>query len=242
MTHNLGSAKWEKLVEAAESVLNQRIWNGKNSRYPLKLHIARHREAFNDMERASDHIPFIPPNETSRVRYLLTSIQTQDATLCSCKTSIQADDQKKHDFELAADFILTNMPSNKSSQPHRIAGINTKRGGKRKGKVKVGPKTGVELRFYKKKEWFELTEEQRNECIEIRRQQREKRKTPASENEAPPSKIAALEARIKEQELQISKLQSSSSSSSAATVTLPPPPGTNVLKPPPGFTQRKQKE
>ena len=35
VTHNLGSEKSNKMVENAEKVLNQRIWNGKNSRYPL---------------------------------------------------------------------------------------------------------------------------------------------------------------------------------------------------------------
>ena len=40
--HNLGLAKWEKTVEAAENVLSSQVWNGKNSRCPLKIHIARH--------------------------------------------------------------------------------------------------------------------------------------------------------------------------------------------------------
>ena len=34
VTHYMGSAKWEKTVEQAESVLSTRIWNGKNLRYP----------------------------------------------------------------------------------------------------------------------------------------------------------------------------------------------------------------
>ena len=42
VTHYMGSAKWEKTVEQAESVLSSRIWNGKNSRYPLRVHISRH--------------------------------------------------------------------------------------------------------------------------------------------------------------------------------------------------------
>ena len=103
--HNLGSEKWEKMVKNAQKVLNQRIWNGKNSRYSLKIHISRHREAFNDMERASEHIAFVPPNETSRVRYLLSSIETQDPTITSCKTTINGDPVKKNDFERAADFF-----------------------------------------------------------------------------------------------------------------------------------------
>ena len=43
--HHLGSVKWEKMVELAENVLNAQVWNGKNARYPLRIHITRHREA-----------------------------------------------------------------------------------------------------------------------------------------------------------------------------------------------------
>ena len=156
VTHNLGSNKWEKMVEQAESALNNRIWNGKNSRYPLKIHISLHREAFNDLERASHHIPYNPPNEASRVRYSLASIQTSDATICSAKTKIQADPNKKHDFEEAADFILETAPSDKSIRPiHRISTTRSKpsqNSNKGRGKIKIGPKTGVELRYYKRKE------------------------------------------------------------------------------------------
>ena len=95
VTHNMGSVKWEKTVEAAEKVLTSRIWNGKNARYPLRIHIARHREAFNDLKRAEAQITYVAPNETSRVRYLLTSIQTADPTICAGKTTIQADPDKR---------------------------------------------------------------------------------------------------------------------------------------------------
>ena len=80
LTHNMGSAKWEKTIKTAENVLSSRVWNAKNSKYPLKIHIARHRESHNDLVRASHQVAYIAPNETSRVRYLLASIQTSDPT------------------------------------------------------------------------------------------------------------------------------------------------------------------
>ena len=43
VTHNMGSSKWEKTVEIAEGVLNSRVWNEKDSRYSIKIHISRHR-------------------------------------------------------------------------------------------------------------------------------------------------------------------------------------------------------
>ena len=108
--HSMGSAKWEKTVEIAEGVLSSRVWNGRNIRYPLRIHVARHREAYNDLVRASYQINYTPPNEASRVRYLLGSIQTADPTICSAKTAIKADPTKKNDFEEAADFLLVTAP------------------------------------------------------------------------------------------------------------------------------------
>lgn len=233
VTHNLGSAKWEKTVEAAEQVLSSRIWNGKNSRYPLKVHIARHREAYNDLVRASHQITYTPPNETSRVRYLLTSIQTSDPTLCSAKTTIQADPAKKEDFETASDFIMTVAPAPKPQQgrSQRIAALRTTRN--KRGKVKIGPKTGVEVRFYRRGEWSKLTREEQDEVREIRQEELKTQGTKRkATTESDANKIAALETQLQEQAVKIAAL------TSTKEVELPPKPKGNPLKPPPGFSQR----
>ena len=159
VTHNMGSLKWEKITETAEAVLSSRLWNGKNARYPIKIHIARHREVYNDLERASHHITYVPPNETSRVRYLLSSIQTNDPTIWSAKTTIQADAIKKNNFEEATEFIIITAPKDTvQKRPHNISGLGSKRNRSyKKGNIRTGPKTGVELRFYKKDEWRNLS-------------------------------------------------------------------------------------
>ena len=128
------------------------------TRYPIKVHIGRHREAYNDLERASQHITYSPPNEMSRVRYLLNSIQTSDATFCAAKTTIMADPVKKNDFEMAADFILITAPQPKpyTDKSHNVSALGTGKRNTKKGKIRTGPKTGVELRFYQKKEWNNL--------------------------------------------------------------------------------------
>ena len=76
------------------------VWNRHNSRYPLKVHITRYREAFNDLVRASYQISYVPPNGTSQVRYLLTSVQTNDPTIFSVKTTIH---------EYAAKKLIINL-------------------------------------------------------------------------------------------------------------------------------------
>ena len=86
--HNMGNLKWDKVVEQAEMLVNRRIWDGKNSRYSLKNHITRHREAHNDFVRAGQHIPYTEPGEHTRVRHLLHSIQSKDTVIISAKTTI----------------------------------------------------------------------------------------------------------------------------------------------------------
>ena len=242
ITHHMGSVKWEKMVELAEAVLNLRIWNGRNSRYPLRMHIVRHREAFNDMQRASEHIAFTPPDETTRVRHLMTSIQTPDPTIISAKTNIHADPTKKNDFEQAADFLLQVAPTpNTTGTNHRISALKhgKRKNGKggRRGEIKTGPKTGVELRYYKRKEWMEdLSQEQRDECQEIRRSETSKRRGSNDIDDERAKKIAALESKLAEQERKISALTIDKKNTDT---TLPPTPQRNPLQPPSGFTQRK---
>ena len=175
--HHLSTANWEKTIEKAERVLSDRKWNGRNSRYSLKSHINRQREAFNELVRASKKVQYNPLNETLRVRYLLTSIESPDPVLVACKTMIRNDPIKNHDFKKAADFLMRNCPEAKSDNNIcQIVSIvkseskqNNNKGQKGKtGKVNVGPRTGVEIRYYKRDEWLRLPREQQEECVEIR--------------------------------------------------------------------------
>ena len=234
VTHNMGSAKWEKTIEAAEKVITTRVWNGKNSRYPLRIHIARHREAYNDLKRSEAPVTYSAPNDTSRVRYLLTSIQTSDPTICAGKTTILADPQKKDNFEQAADFLMTicssTKPNESNHQGHRISAIRSTK----KGKIRTGSKTGVEIRYYKRHEWEKLSREEQKEVREYRKQEL-KRKKAGDSSDGGASKIAALEVMIEQQGQTIAALKSRKDED----VKLPPKPRDNPLKPPVGFAQRK---
>lgn len=255
--HHLSTAKWEKSVAAAEKLLAERKWNGKNARYPLKIHIAKQREAFNDLSRAQAQIDYMPPNETSRVRYLLQSIETNDPTICAAKTTIKADANMKNNFELAADFLIVTAPASKfhnNNQNHNVSAMNSssnnnnrknsnrnsnKRKGSKRGRVDVGPKTGVELRYYQRGEWNRLTQAQRDECVEIRQKRKAGGKLNNS-NDEPQTKIAALETQIKEMKEHFISVMSSSNNGTRAP--LPPKPSSSnnapsALRPPARFSQ-----
>jgi len=51
--HNLGSNIWETVLKRADHTVSNTVWNDNSNRYPLKLHLVKHREAQNDMIRAS---------------------------------------------------------------------------------------------------------------------------------------------------------------------------------------------
>ena len=239
VTHHMGSAKWEKTVEVAERLLSTRVWNGKNARYSLRFHVNKHREAFNDLDRAKEHIPYVPPNEFSRVRYLLQSIQTTDPTICSAKTTIMADMAKRNDFEEAADFMMITAPEPKPSvKPiHNIAAVtsSSQTNKRKRGKINVGPKTGVEVRFYQRNEWNKLSQDERDECIAIRKEDVKRRKSGNSER-----KISMTKTQL-DQLIASIQTKADGASKSFHFHDDEKDKRPSALKPPRGFTQRKEK-
>ena len=164
--HNLGSSKWDKILEDAEAYVSKREWNGKNHRFNLKSHVNKHREAYNDMVRASQHVQYSLPNEHTRVGRLLKSITTKDPSIVSAVTHIMGNTTQRNDFEQAADFLLLTAPSNNNVvNVQRISAINSQ---KEKTNAKKGSKTGIELRYYTKKEYSNLSHDQRKELAELR--------------------------------------------------------------------------
>ncbi len=97
-------------MEDAEAYMMRREWSGKNFCFPLRVHIAKHREAFNEMVRAAQFIPYEVPNEHTRVGRLIKSIQSKDPSIVSAITHIQGNALQRDDFELAADFLLLTAP------------------------------------------------------------------------------------------------------------------------------------
>ena len=230
--HNMGNSKWEKVVEEAESMVTTRIFNGKNARYPLKSHIVKHQEAHNDFVRAAQFTQFAPPSEHTRVRRLLSSIQSNDSALVAAKTTILADMAKRDDFEMASDFLLLAAPTKlvNNSRNHRIAALKRGRGGggKYSGTGDKG-KTGVEDRYYKRDEFHRLNDAQKAELQEMR----QKNGRGGGKRARQTAKIAALEARLESQAQQISALSAKPSAKAE------PEKSKNPLQPPVGFTQRE---
>ena len=162
-SQNLGDSKWDMIIKRAEQTVLNFPWNGKNSKYTLDRHIVSHRAAHNDMVRASENLPYQPPNGHTRVQRLLNSIVSTDIKVVSAVTTILADTAKRDDFESAADFLLLAAPVQvqELNPNHTVSGVNEEEG----SGFEIGDigKTGVELRYYKRDAFKALSQEQRNE-------------------------------------------------------------------------------
>ena len=165
--HNLGSSKWDKILEDAEAYVSEREWNNKNHRFTLKSHINKHREANNNMVRASQHVQHALPNEHTRVGRLLKSITTKEPAIVSAITHMMGNPAQRNDFETAADFLLlTALSTSPQASAHRVSATNTDKC--KHNNAKKGTKTGVELRYYSKKEYAQLSHDQKKELAEMR--------------------------------------------------------------------------
>jgi hypothetical protein len=230
--HNLGESKWEKVCEAAEQVVTQRTWDGRNSRYPLKSHIAKHREAHNDFLRASQHIEYAVPIERTRVTRLLQSINCKDATVLSAKTTIMADNAKQNDFEQAADFLLKVSPVTLGKgRAHNISALNQGPSNHKRRKDQT------ETRYYTSEEWKALDKDERDAIIAKRKVKNQKKDHKKGGKKGLEQRIAALETVLEEKERRIASL-TAQSTKPAAEAPLPPRTNGNPLQPPSGFTQR----
>jgi len=158
-TIKLGSNRWETVLEKADHVVSNTVWNGKSNRYPLKLHLAKLREAHNDMIRAFQYIEYEVPNEGTRVRKLLHILQCSDPRIISAKTVILADEAgKKSNYEAASNFLFIAVPpTRRDNDSRRISST-------RQNDFQHTPNkgyTGVELQFHTVPEYHKLTSNQK---------------------------------------------------------------------------------
>ena len=151
---NLGSSKWDEEIKKAETTVMSSQWNGRSSRIPLRKHIINHRIVHNMMMHTSQHIAYTPPDETTRVKHLLKSIESNDTTIIAAITAIKADSTKLTDFDEASNFLVTTLPPPKNFETgfHNVSTFTTNTG-----------RIGVELRYHKRDSFERLSAEQKQE-------------------------------------------------------------------------------
>ena len=162
VANHAGDEKYRAIVKARMNLLQNIKWNGRS--YPLEQHVSNHRTAVDDLVDCALHINNAVPNMSQRVEYLLESISCQDSALQAAMGNIRADTNgMRSNFETAASHLIEVDPyrrasnqgnSNTGKQAHVSAVTFAGRG-----------KTGVDLRWHTRKEFGELTSEQKDELI-----------------------------------------------------------------------------
>ena len=202
-----GKDKWQAEIKKQENFIHTRVWKG-TTNFTLESFITQHRAAHVSLERCAQSVPHQVPNERTRVIHLMDAIQSSDAPLQAAIAHIksQSDDPNGlgNNFEEAAAYLLQFCPVSKkrktssSERTYNVSSVGvTTDDGKKKVKPNKG-ETGVELRYYKPKEYRKLSTEQ---VEELRRWRKEngfnKEKEPKS-NKRKPNLKDQLVAAIKE--------------------------------------------
>ena len=249
-----GANKWLEIVSYSEKQLTTLTFNGNGTKYGLLNHIQRHRAAHAKLLSASkqSNISFVLPDESTRVRYFLASIETcLDQKLISRIESVKSDDVpggKNNDFDLCVQYLLPACPVYHRRQKEGKEGDPTENGGtKRKtasvsdvGKgvtdvdIKKGRgKSGVDFRWHSKEDFHALPKAQKDELCAWRRTPEGKRSMKAGKgkkNGTTGSKkfkkalAAAIKSHKEKSELYDEKQMKFATEIAAAFSELPSPP------------------
>ena len=132
------------------------------------------------MEQCAEHVDYQLPNQHTRVRYIMDAIQCNDAELQASLAAVRKDDalptSMRNHFENAVTFLLPSDPVAKKRKSNNdgsrtYANVSSAAGVEVSSAMGTKPnagKSGVELRYYKKKEYATLTNDQKDELREWR--------------------------------------------------------------------------
>ena len=173
-----GSDKWKLAKEKAFSDMRNSTWNGTGT-VTISSFINKHRSAFDDLERCAAYLPAIEvPSERARVDYLLKGVtDCNDVQFKSMVATIQSqeDDEKGAyaSFEKTASLLLKVCPVTRSNTKKKVRisapEVASAEVSSLNKIIKKGPKTGVDVRYYKPGEWRKLSKAEKKELRECKR-------------------------------------------------------------------------
>lgn len=171
----LGDDKWLSEITKYDNMMRNAKWKGAGN-LTVEAYIAVHRNAYQHLVSASEHVAYQLPNQQTRVKQLLDGIISSDARLNAAIAMVQASTVMVADFEMASAHIQPHCPVAKRNLGGKrqsaeisaiegdadaeIASVGTGGG--------TGPRTGVHLRFHTHQEYYKLGSEERKELAEWR--------------------------------------------------------------------------
>ena len=184
----------------------------RQSNFSLEKFVAQHRNSFVSMQQCAAYFSFQLPNVTTRVTYLLDAIQCSDPPLQASMALVRNDispSGKMNSFEDTASFSLPNdlvARKRNSSVGRSITEISSVTGEDEVSAADLSRpgvgKTGVEFRYYSKKEYHKLSDKQKDELRDWRNDRKSKdsfthpNKKQTLSNETTDAIAAAVDQRI----------------------------------------------
>ncbi|CAJ1938477.1 unnamed protein product [Cylindrotheca closterium] len=172
----LGDDKWLSEITKYDNMMRNAKWKGAGN-LTVEAYIAVHRNAYQHLVSASEHVAYQLPNQQTRVKQLLDGILSSDARLNAAIAMVQASNVMIADFELASAHIQPHCPVAKRNlggkrQSAEISALEVDTGDVDIASVGVGggkgQRTGLHLRFHTLPEYQKLGNDERKELAEWR--------------------------------------------------------------------------
>ena len=178
IANHAGDTKYRAIHKKRMTLLQGIKWNGRS--YPLETHVSNHRQAVDDLKDCSTHITVAVPDPAQRVEYLIDSISCNDTALQAAIGLVRANtNNMRNDFEAAASTLIEVDPYRKSQRN------GTGKGGATIAAIDFGAgrgSTGVDLRWHPKKDFRNLSDDQRDELVKWMRTSEGKKHVETSRN------------------------------------------------------------
>lgn len=191
-----GKDRWYLVKEKALSDLRDSTWNGTGT-VTVSSFILKHRNAFTDLESCKDHVDVEVPTDRGRVEYLLKAVSgCSDMTFKAMVAQIEASDGDPagaySSFERTAELLLKVCPIARKGKEKRLKNkeVHFVEGDiaikSLATEIKKGPKTGVDIRYYKPGEFAKLSKDQKKELKECK--EKNKKRTAGGDTKSDPDK------------------------------------------------------
>jgi hypothetical protein len=166
-THYLGESYQNRIKAAADSTLNRTYFDGQRS-FTFEQYISTLQKAFTDLESTGEAVA-----EERKVRLLLRGITAPSMT--TGVGIVMSTPALKTNYEAAVNYLAETHDSLKqaASAKRNISSVQKTSTKKGKTKQKVAKKT--KSSYYSYKDWWKLTEEQREEVRNKRKEQQNNR-------------------------------------------------------------------
>mmetsp|Transcript_4425 Transcript_4425/g.6467 ORF Transcript_4425/g.6467 Transcript_4425/m.6467 type:complete len:288 (-) Transcript_4425:435-1298(-) len=161
IANHAGDIKYRAIHKKRMTLLHAIKWNGRS--YPLESHVSNHRQAVDDLRDCSNHITIAVPDPSQRLKNLINSITCNDTALQAAIGLVRANtNNMRINFEAVASALIEVDPYCKSQRSG---------GGGRGAQVSAidlsagRGSTGVDLHWYPKPEFKNLSDDQQYELV-----------------------------------------------------------------------------